>query len=94
MEKNTKEKSGVVCVCDNCQTPGYHSFHRFFLLRWLLGILILAMVFGVGFKLGEFKGMFDPETTWGMHDGTRFNHMYYQYQTQSPLPSQTSTSTK
>jgi len=32
--------------------------HRHFWLRWLLGIIILAAVFCVGVKVGEFKGAF------------------------------------
>ncbi len=32
--------------------------HRHFLLRLLLGLVILAVVFGLGVKIGEFKGEF------------------------------------
>ena len=35
--------------------------HRYVLLRWLLGIIILAMVFCLGVKIGEFKGSFGGE---------------------------------
>ena len=78
--------------CEMCE--GYHGGHegcgggcrhmhgmrcRHFLLRWVLGVLILAFVFGAGVKLGEFKervwsngyGMMDrgygtPTTGYGM----------------------------
>ena len=33
---------------------------RYYILRWILGALILAFVFGAGIKLGEFK-----EQAWG-----------------------------
>ena len=61
MEKNMKDKDSMYCACDNCR-PGmsaWHSHHRFYLLRWLLGLIILMIVFGLGVKIGEFKGMFD-----------------------------------
>ena len=32
--------------------------HRHFWLRWLLGLIILAAVFCIGVKVGEFKGEF------------------------------------
>jgi hypothetical protein len=35
--------------------------HRFFWLRWLLGLIILAVVFCIGVKVGEFKGAFGPD---------------------------------
>ncbi len=37
------------CNCGMCQ------MHRNFFLRWILGLIILAMVFWVGVKIGEFK---------------------------------------
>ncbi|MDR3642737.1 MAG: hypothetical protein P4L74_03885 [Candidatus Doudnabacteria bacterium] len=54
---------GQNCQCGSCQ-PGMmhhgcccgHGHHRFFVLRWVLGLLILAIVFAIGLKIGEFKG--------------------------------------
>lgn len=43
----------------NCCGAGAGGYHRFFLLRLVLGILILVIVFSLGVKIGEFKGMFD-----------------------------------
>ena len=45
---------------------GLHCFGRHYLLRWVLGILILAFVFSMGVKLGEFK-----ERTWNGGYGYR-----------------------
>ena len=33
--------------------------HRFFFLRWILGLIILAMVFGFGVLVGTLHGAFD-----------------------------------
>lgn len=41
-------------MCGNGMCCG----HRHFWLRWLLGIIILATVFCIGVKIGEFKGAF------------------------------------
>src|SRR4051812_4072443 len=59
MEKNTKE-NGAMCSCVNCQYYGA-GFHRHYWLRWVLGIMILGIVFVIGFKIGEFKGYFESE---------------------------------
>lgn len=46
--------------CGNCgQGRGGHG-HSFF-LRMILGLAIIGIVFSVGVKVGEFKGMFDDE---------------------------------
>jgi|GEM_PF-3402971 len=37
---------GMWCNC------GGHGYHRHFVLRWILGIILLAVVFCLGFKLG------------------------------------------
>ena len=37
-----------------CCHDGHH--HKHFLLRLILGLVILGIVFGVGIKIGEFKG--------------------------------------
>lgn len=45
---------------DTCCWPsGYGG--RFYLLRWLLGLLILLLVFLVGLRLGEFRGTYGDE---------------------------------
>ncbi|HEX5429478.1 MAG TPA: hypothetical protein VFX17_00135 [Patescibacteria group bacterium] len=86
MEKNTKDKEAVYCSCDNCR-PGY-SMHRHFWLRWLLGLIIIGMVFAVGFKIGEFKGYFD--TTFGQPSPVRGNfYRVYQPMVTTPTPAPT-----
>ena len=54
--------------------------HSHFLLRWILGILILATVFCVGGKVGEVKQLlrsFGYGYGYGYMDGPR--HMYQGY---------------
>ncbi len=51
------------------------SHHRHFLLRMLLGIVILMIVFSLGVKIGEFKGMFENEG-FGNHRMMRSNYNY------------------
>ena len=50
------------CKCYGCNyngSWGMHSYgHRFSLLRILLGLIIIAIAFGVGVKVGEFKGSY------------------------------------
>lgn len=58
--------------CSHC--CGIHHLHnmdnKYHLLRWLLGIVIILVVFWMGFKLGEFKGYF------GSYDGGYFGRGY------------------
>jgi hypothetical protein len=49
---------------------GMHNgmgMNRFFVLRWVLGILIIVLVFLFGMKIGEFKGTM--ESGYGYHGG-------------------------
>ncbi len=46
-------RCGTDCKCGH----GWHG-HRHFLLRFLVGIIILVIVFAVGVKLGELKSSF------------------------------------
>lgn len=55
-------------LCNNCCNAGNCvegrnncGHHRFFLFRLALGIIILVIVFSVGVKMGELKGMFDND---------------------------------
>lgn len=63
--------SGMECGgYEGCGT-GYHRMYgmgcgRHYVLRWILGILILAFVFIAGIKLGEFR-----ERVWGGGYGYR-----------------------
>ena len=88
------------CYCYGCNSFGRPGFgRRFFLVRWLLGLIILLIVFWVGVKVGEFKAIFYGND-WGMpHErmmnGFRGfypggmmgdgNQMYYYSATTTPL---------
>lgn len=56
-----------------CGCEGHHGDHKHLVLRILLGLLILGMVFGVGLKVGEFKG--ELEAGGGFGFGPHFNMM-------------------
>ena len=62
-----KDKHSEECDCHACKGQkmcgrccGGHCCGggRHLLLRWLLGLLILVIVFWLGLKIGEFKGVF------------------------------------
>jgi len=56
-----------------------NGHHRYFVLRWVLGLLILAIVFCLGLKIGEFKS----EVYGGNYGGYGQTHRmmpYYQNQ--------------
>ena len=55
MEDTTKSQ-GMVCTC--CTHWGGRHGHRFILLRILLGLALVAIVFGIGVKVGELKERF------------------------------------
>ena len=81
------------CGCPMCKgwkmgmdgMCGRHHFKGHFLVRILLGLVLLFIVSAVGFRLGEFKGEFKNYT--GYSDGFRHmpmmndlqgNYWYYQ----------------
>lgn len=45
-------------TCKMCGHGRWGCCHRFFWLRLVLGLIILAAVFCIGVKIGEFKGEF------------------------------------
>ena len=53
------------CSCENCGHCAWN--HKNFFLRWLLGLIVLSMVFGLGLKIGEFKGILDGNYYPRMH---------------------------
>ncbi len=61
------------CPCAMHGTNPMWNPHRFMLLRLLLGIVILLVVFGIGMKIGEFKGMVESG---GFGDGMYRQNMY------------------
>jgi len=61
MEEQKKQDQSEGCQCWLCRgkmTCGNWHWHRFFLLKLLIGIIILVAVFAVGVKVGELKGAF------------------------------------
>jgi len=54
---------GPNCNCVSCGMGAHcaccHGHGRYMVLRWILGLIILAVVFWVGVKIGEFKGSFE-----------------------------------
>ncbi len=63
------QKSCKMCGSGMC----YHGHHRHFWLRWLLGLVILVLVFCIGVKVGEFKGAFGRGFNNRAGYNTRFN---------------------
>lgn len=83
-------------VCKSCghggMCCGNHAYggglggghHRFFILRMLLGIIILVIVFSVGVKVGELKGQLEGRYgDYGMMGG---NYFYNRYAPGQPMP--------
>jgi hypothetical protein len=62
MDENKQEFGQKFSRCENCGCMGHSHcgghYHGHFLLRWLLGIVLLALVFAIGVKVGEFKSEF------------------------------------
>ena len=82
--------------CAECEM--HHGYHRYFFLRWVLGIVIILIVFWLGLKIGEFKGYFESDFGYstGFHQsGFRMGPgmMNYWYQ-QVPTPDSTTTTPK
>ena len=59
MAEKENGKGLMNCGASACPCGGCHGHHHgactFF--RWLLGVLIILIVFGLGMKIGEFKGL-------------------------------------
>lgn len=71
MENSNNFKNSEDCKCSghSCAHCNGHIWHggKHVVLRWILGIAILAIVFGVGVKVGEFKTFLE-----GSFDGGNF----------------------
>lgn len=79
--------------CEHCREHGWRGMHgyghRFFLLRLLLGLIILGLVFFIGLKIGEFKGAVEGEFGWnegGYHMRGIYPPMWMGYPYREPLP--------
>ncbi len=50
-----------------CDCGMHHGYMGHYGMRWVLGIIILLMVFWLGMKLGEFKGFIEAIYGFGSH---------------------------
>ena len=85
--------------CNGACCGMHHGGHKYMILRWVLGLIILGIVFCLGVKVGEFKGGFQGEF-YGSGRHMRYggmmqnNNQYYPtgramyYQTNSVVPQQ------
>ncbi len=65
---NVCNSCGACGMCgNNMGCCGWHGRHmRHSVLRWILGLIILGIVFSVGMKIGEFKGQIEAGWYGGM----------------------------
>ena len=73
MEENKTTPDHVAgCQCYGCMgwgmNRGYGFGRRFFLFRWILGLIILAVAFCIGVKVGEFKALMRGDGGYGMRE--------------------------
>lgn len=104
-ERNHKEDGECSCM----DYAGHHwmcgggmrSWHggKFFLLRWILGMIILWMVLLVGIKIGEFKGSVEGSSYGGLRGNRMMIRGYNDYDypgdyypMQAPMRNNTGTS--
>ena len=70
-----KQDSHMVCNCPMCRGMGRYG-HGHWVLRWLLGLVILFLVFWFGVKIGELKSGFGYGYE---HHGMMMQHRTMQY---------------
>lgn len=101
---NNEKKEGM--KCDNCGWG--HGMHhaKMVVLRWLLGLIILFVVFSLGVKIGEFKqemmGGWGSPYGYGMMGGGYDSYYYsrtpmmggYRYQVSPTAPTAPTTAPK
>lgn len=94
MDNQTCQNCNCNChgeSCRGCCRENYWGRGHFGLLRWALGLLILALTFAVGAKFGELKatleqsgyGHFGPMGRGYMMNG--YGNMYYMNQPGLPI---------
>lgn len=71
------ECGGYTCGMGCQHMYGMRCGGRHYLLRWVLGIVILVLVFVAGIKLGEFRGLMGGNDGYGyrMMNGRGYNAM-------------------
>lgn len=108
MEDNKSDMGHDMGHGEYCHCHGHGFGHRFVLLRWILGIIILGMVFCLGMMIGQFRGAYGDSFGgyggYGHHGMMRYQQpmpmMYYGNQgmmgtpQQSPAQSAPATPTK
>ena len=68
-------------MCGGMNGCGGHHM-GFHILRWVLGIIVILMVFGFGVQIGEFKSAFE-NGGYGYHGMMRYNYGYQPVQMMS-----------
>ena len=71
MNKASESAEAANSSC-KCGKYGLMCGHRHFLLRWLVGVVILVIIFCIGVKVGEMKSGFG----YGHHYRGGYNMMY------------------
>ncbi len=69
------------CNMFTCGTGGScgHGNNKFFVIRWVLGILIILIMFSLGMRIGEFKGALEQNAGYGRmmnYGGGYYNQGY------------------
>lgn len=59
--KTTKEET----VCGSCSSCGCGCGHSHVLGRWILGIIVIVLIFALGMKFGELKSVAFGGAGWG-----------------------------
>jgi hypothetical protein len=101
MENNNNTETSSKC-CDHAHCG---HMHKFFWLRWLLGLGIIFITLYIGIKIGEFKGTFEngfDGYMMGNHRSYMMPRGYFNYnnnssglnQSQPQTPSTTTPNTK
>lgn len=80
-ENTTMSENPQGCQCHGCSGsccgPMHGHGHKHFLLRWLLAVIALGLVFGLGVKVGEFKAVFGGYDGYGHGSRANKGMMYW-----------------
>lgn len=84
MEETNKDKSNW-CECPCCRGYKYGTWgHGHYFARWLLGLIILGIVFSLGVKIGEFRGYYGGD--FGLYEFGHHRMMYPSFSKKWPYP--------